>query len=197
MSWITTLGSTPLSIWNPDSSCRGMGTFVSEYIPSHPMYPSPMMYLDTTTSVVLSLAAAAPFNGTLDQNLAVAYISVFLLIYFMTAPDGQPPLAIVLNTTTFIGGASVPLGLIILGSALARMEIPGGRLPLGAVGTHSSGAVGCQQQRTTIRVHSTSHDASFLSCVPTATTQVVLTQVYSGNISVFLISQYILMFITM
>lgn len=54
-----------------------------------------------------------------------------------SAPDGQPPLAIILNITTFIGGASVPLGLITLGSALARMEIPGGRLrslPLGAVG---------------------------------------------------------------
>lgn len=52
------------------------------------------------------------------------------------APDGQPPLAIILNTATFIGGASIPLGLITLGSALARMEIPGGRfrsLPLGAV----------------------------------------------------------------
>lgn len=52
------------------------------------------------------------------------------------APDGQPPLAIILNTATFIGGASIPLGLIILGSALARMQIPGGSLrslPLGAV----------------------------------------------------------------
>lgn len=52
------------------------------------------------------------------------------------APDGQPPLAILLNTLTFIGGASVPLGLMTLGSALARLEIPNGRLrslPLGAV----------------------------------------------------------------
>jgi predicted permease len=58
------------------------------------------------------------------------------------APDGQPPLAIILNTTTFIGGASIPLGLMTLGSALARMEIPGGRLrclPLGAIGALAIG----------------------------------------------------------
>lgn len=58
------------------------------------------------------------------------------------APDGQPPLAIILNTTTFIGGASIPLGLMTLGSALARMEIPVGRLrslPLGAVGALAIG----------------------------------------------------------
>lgn len=40
------------------------------------------------------------------------------------APDGQPPLAFILDTCTFIGAASVPLGLICLGSALARMNIP-------------------------------------------------------------------------
>lgn len=58
------------------------------------------------------------------------------------APDGQPPLAIILNTTTFIGGASVPLGLMTLGSALARLEVPGRRLrslPLGAVGALAIG----------------------------------------------------------
>ncbi|KAG8221732.1 hypothetical protein J3R82DRAFT_2022 [Butyriboletus roseoflavus] len=54
-------------------------------------------------------------------------------------PDGQPPLAIILNTATFIGNASVPLGLMNLGSALARLEVPGGRLrslsfgPVGAL----------------------------------------------------------------
>ena len=39
------------------------------------------------------------------------------------APDGQPPLAFIMDTCSFIGAASVPLGLICLGSALARMNI--------------------------------------------------------------------------
>lgn len=51
------------------------------------------------------------------------------------APDGLAPLAFVLDTATFIGGASVPLGLICLGSALARLSVPKPwtRLPLGAI----------------------------------------------------------------
>jgi auxin efflux carrier family protein len=58
------------------------------------------------------------------------------------APDGQPPLVIILNTTIFLGNASVPLGLMTLGSALARLELPEGRvrsLPLGAVGALAIG----------------------------------------------------------
>lgn len=56
------------------------------------------------------------------------------------APDGQPPLAFVLDTASFVGGASIPLGLICLGSALARLELPSvrspadwARLPLAAI----------------------------------------------------------------
>ncbi|KAG2755109.1 hypothetical protein P692DRAFT_20950356 [Suillus brevipes Sb2] len=41
-----------------------------------------------------------------------------------SAPDGQPPLALFMKTAQFIGGASVPMGLIALGSALARLSIP-------------------------------------------------------------------------
>lgn len=52
------------------------------------------------------------------------------------APDGQPILAFILDTASFIGAASVPMGLICLGSALARLKIPRGqwhRLPTGAI----------------------------------------------------------------
>lgn len=40
------------------------------------------------------------------------------------APDGQPPLAFIMDTATFVGAASVPMGLICLGSALARLKVP-------------------------------------------------------------------------
>ena len=55
-----------------------------------------------------------------------------------SAPDGLPPLAFFFDTTTFIGAASVPLGLICLGSALARMNVPRNKegwrmLPIGAI----------------------------------------------------------------
>ena len=52
------------------------------------------------------------------------------------APDGQPPLAFILDTATFIGGASVPIGLVSLGSALAHLRVgPGKALPQGAIAT--------------------------------------------------------------
>ncbi|KAG9076264.1 Protein M3 [Ceratobasidium sp. UAMH 11750] len=52
-----------------------------------------------------------------------------------TAPDGLPPLHVIFDTATFIGGGSIPLGLICLGSALARLEVPKpfSRAPLNAI----------------------------------------------------------------
>ncbi|KAJ3728028.1 hypothetical protein DFJ43DRAFT_1194077 [Lentinula guzmanii] len=38
------------------------------------------------------------------------------------APDGEPPLAFILDFASFMGAASVPLGLICLGYALARLR---------------------------------------------------------------------------
>jgi predicted permease len=53
-------------------------------------------------------------------------------------PDGLPPLSVLIDTANFIGAASVPLGLICLGGALARLPVPRGReawrkLPSGAI----------------------------------------------------------------
>jgi predicted permease len=52
------------------------------------------------------------------------------------APDGLPPLAFFIDAASFIGAASVPMGLVCLGSALARLSIPRGAwrsLPSGAI----------------------------------------------------------------
>lgn len=53
-----------------------------------------------------------------------------------TAPDSLPPLSIILDTATFVGNASVPLGLFVLGAALARMKLvrPLRKLPLRSIG---------------------------------------------------------------
>jgi predicted permease len=51
-----------------------------------------------------------------------------------TAPDGQPPLAVILDTATFIGAAGVPIGLVCLGSALATLRVRSGEaFPRGAI----------------------------------------------------------------
>lgn len=50
------------------------------------------------------------------------------------APDGQPPLAFVLDTATFVGAACVPIGLICLGSALTCLRLRSGEpFPRGAI----------------------------------------------------------------
>jgi hypothetical protein len=54
------------------------------------------------------------------------------------APDGLPPLSVLLDTASFVGAGSVPLGLVCLGGALARLQVPRGaaawaRTPAGAI----------------------------------------------------------------
>lgn len=41
------------------------------------------------------------------------------------APDGNPPLSFLLQTTTYLGAVTVPMALIVLGSSFARLEVSG------------------------------------------------------------------------
>lgn len=57
-------------------------------------------------------------------------------VHMPPAPDGQPPLAFIQDIATFIGAASIPIGLICLGSSLARLNVPLNQwrtLPVGAI----------------------------------------------------------------
>ncbi|KAF8167301.1 auxin efflux carrier transmembrane protein [Crassisporium funariophilum] len=141
-------------------------------------------------------------------------------VHMPPAPDGLPPLAFIMDATNFVGAASVPLGLICLGSALARLPIPKKgewkTLPLGAIGWLAVGkmlimpvlgVLICEGFLVKVGVIPKEDKVLrfvciFFSCLPTATTQVFLTQVYSGtgsaeHLSAFLIPQYVLMFISM
>lgn len=40
-----------------------------------------------------------------------------------TAPDKQPPLEFIMDFATYVGAASVPLGLLLLGATLSRLEV--------------------------------------------------------------------------
>ncbi|KAF9443726.1 hypothetical protein P691DRAFT_678926, partial [Macrolepiota fuliginosa MF-IS2] len=139
-------------------------------------------------------------------------------VHIPPAPDGQPPLAFIQDFATFIGAASVPLGLICLGSSLARLNVPINQwrnLPIGAISWLAIakmiimpvlGVLICQGL---VRAGVLFRDDKvlificiFYSCLPSATMQVYLTQVYSGTgtaelVTAFLIPQYIIMFISM
>ena len=63
--------------------------------------------------------------------------------HMSAAPDGQPPLAFIMDIISFIGNAAIPWALICLGSSLARLHIPKRgewhKLPLGAIGSLAMG----------------------------------------------------------
>lgn len=44
-------------------------------------------------------------------------------VHIHPAPDGQPPLSFVIDLTSYIGAASVPLGLILLGATISRLQV--------------------------------------------------------------------------
>ncbi|KAG1880097.1 auxin efflux carrier [Suillus subluteus] len=130
------------------------------------------------------------------------------------APDGQPPLAFVMDTATFLGAANSPIGLVILGSALARMSVPRGRwtsLPLGAIVALAVskqlimpllGILICEEFTRIGFIDAEDKVLRFVcifvSCLPIASTQVILTQACSDanttdHLAAFLLPQLILM----
>ncbi|KAI6121158.1 auxin efflux carrier [Pisolithus sp. B1] len=165
-----------------------------------------------------SLSVVISFIISVVPTLKALFVADVPGVNMPPAPDGQPPLAFLLNTATFIGAASVPIGLMTLGSAIARLEIPSGswrKFPLASICALAAArllvmpflGVLISQGLTHIGLINAEDKVLrfvciFFSCLPTATTQVYLTQVYSGtgtagHLSAYLIPQYILMIGTM
>ncbi|KAJ7160627.1 auxin efflux carrier transmembrane protein [Mycena crocata] len=169
------------------------------------------LLIPSSLSIILSFVIA----------LAPPLKALFIAVpgtHIHPAPDGQPPLAFVMDTANFIGAASVPMGLVCLGSALARLRVPRGSwgsLPIGAILGLSTAKIllfpvlGVLICKGLINVGVISQEdkvlqfvCMFFSCLPTATTQVFVTQVASGtgsaeHLSAFLIPQYALMLVSM
>ncbi|KAJ7080620.1 auxin efflux carrier transmembrane protein [Mycena belliarum] len=188
--------------------------------------PAPSRLRKTWTgfaSLIREICAPASLSIILSFPIALipALKGLFVQVaspHIPAAPDGRPPLSFLFDTATFIGAASVPLGLVCLGSALARLEVPRGRwnqLPVGAILSMAVGrmlvmpVLGVVVARGLTHAGIISQDDKVLqfvciifSCLPTGTTQVFVTQVYSGtgsaeHLSAFLIPQYVLMFLSM
>ncbi|KAJ7708205.1 auxin efflux carrier [Mycena rosella] len=165
------------------------------------------LFLPSSFSILLSFVIA------LVPQLKALFVEVDGT-HIHPAPDGDPPLAFIIDAASFIGAASVPMGLVCLGSALARLSIPRGAwgaLPSGAILGLAIGkmlispVLGVLICKGLVNANVISREdkvlqfvCMFFSCLPTATTQVFVTQVYSGtgtaeHLSAFLIPQYILM----
>jgi auxin efflux carrier family protein len=91
-----------------------------------------------------SLSIIVSFIISLVPPLKALFVPGVPGTHIPSAPDGLPPLSFLIDTASFIGAASVPLGLICLGSALARLKLPNGqwsKLPLGAIGGLAVGKI--------------------------------------------------------
>ncbi|KAJ6566716.1 hypothetical protein B0H19DRAFT_1374166 [Mycena capillaripes] len=116
------------------------------------------------------------------------------------------PLAFVLDAANFIGAASVPMGHVCLGSALARLHVPHGSwntLPVGAILSFSIGnllvspLIGVFITKSFVVIALDDKILQFIcmffACLLTATTQVASGTWSAEHLSAFLIPQYALM----
>ncbi|BEJ12505.1 hypothetical protein CspHIS471_0209650 [Cutaneotrichosporon sp. HIS471] len=132
------------------------------------------------------------------------------------APDGNPPLFFLLDTTAYLGALTVPLGLMLLGSSFARLQFPS-RLRDAPIAATIAMAVTKMIILPVLAVFLVqafqSHTSLFpkedkvrtfcailLSGTPAAVNQLVVTQLYNpagraDTLSFFLLLQYSLMFV--
>lgn len=72
---------------------------------------------------------AAPNSASLIISLAIAMSpplkALFVQSHFniTPAPDKQPPLSFIMDIASYIGAASVPLGLLLLGATISRLQV--------------------------------------------------------------------------
>lgn len=86
-------------------------------------------------------AALTPVTLSLIVSLPIALVPALKALFVPTpgytwrAPDARAPLAALLDTAAFLGAITVPLALVLLGAAFARLRIPRpfARLPLRAM----------------------------------------------------------------
>ncbi|WVW78207.1 hypothetical protein I302_100158 [Kwoniella bestiolae CBS 10118] len=130
------------------------------------------------------------------------------------APNDEPPLSFIMDTATFLGGISIPGGLVLLGASFGRLRLPKkwSDIPFGAIvamtlfkmvilpligvffieGLRDHSTLYPREDKMRIFV------AILLSGTPSSVNQLVITQLYNPNgtadtLSTFLALQYIMM----
>ncbi|KZO97956.1 hypothetical protein CALVIDRAFT_554062 [Calocera viscosa TUFC12733] len=184
---------------------------------SMPLHVVWFMLKNSTSPVTLCIVIALPIS--LIQPLKALFVQLDpgdRYYGFALGPDGNPCLEFILNTASFIGGISVPQGLMLLGNSFARMDIPRPITKLPIFAMLGMTAIKCVilpvcgvalTQYLTYHTSLIPPDAlalrfviMFLSGTPGAVNQLVITQLYSPDgkadtLAAFLLVQYIFMFI--
>ncbi|WWC68162.1 uncharacterized protein I206_102085 [Kwoniella pini CBS 10737] len=130
------------------------------------------------------------------------------------APNDEPPLSFIMDTATFLGGVSIPGGLVLLGASFGRLKLPKkwSDIPFAAITAMTvfkmviTPLIGIFFIEG-LRDHTTLYPredkmrifvAILLSGTPSSVNQLVITQLYNPNgtadtLSTFLALQYIMM----
>ncbi|WVR04802.1 hypothetical protein IAU60_001814 [Kwoniella sp. DSM 27419] len=130
------------------------------------------------------------------------------------APNGEPPLSFITDTATFLGGISIPCGLMLLGASFGRLKVPkkwsdvpfaaiiamtvGKMIILPIIGTFMVMALRDHTSLFPRDDKMRNFVAILLSGTPSSVNQLVITQLYNPNgtaetLSMFLALQYLLM----
>lgn len=180
--------------------------------------------LSTTTRILLrflsppSVATISAFIIAAVPPLRALFVASSDSRYHWLAPDSQPPLDFFITLTEFIGDASVPCSLLILGYQLSKLEI--GKMPVwrGAIlmailklVVQPIIAVAWTQflASTSLMSGATDNVLKLVmvlpSAVPSATSLLYITQIMAPEgreenvkyISVFLVVQYMILGVTL
>ncbi|TFK94855.1 auxin efflux carrier [Polyporus arcularius HHB13444] len=168
-------------------------------------------------------AVFTPVTCTLMVALPIALINPLKALFVdissvggphFAGPDGRPPLAFLLDTAAFMGGITIPLALILLGSNFAQLKMPRplSRLPIAAMILTTAAKMVVLPVIGVFIVQAMTNTGfvdrkaitlrfvmMFLSGTPTAVNQLIVASLYAPDgqvdtLAAFLLVQYIFMF---
>ena len=70
-----------------------------------------------------SIALLSSIAICMSPPLKALFVTSTFSKHIPNAPDEQPPLSFVIDLVSYVGNASVPLGLLLLGATLARLQV--------------------------------------------------------------------------
>jgi len=78
---------------------------------------------DLATPVSISILIAIPCGIISPLKALFIPVTGWTRDRVPNAPDGNPPLAFIIETAAFIGAISIPAALILLGASFARLTV--------------------------------------------------------------------------
>ncbi|KAM0791143.1 hypothetical protein ACM66B_005629 [Microbotryomycetes sp. NB124-2] len=197
---------------------------VSTHQSSVSTHPSPFVRVASSIwSIVKSIASPPVISLLLSLVIALVPQIKTLFVYSAdttwhpVAIDGQPPLSILYSTASFLGAAQVPIGLLVLGASLAKIQVPRpvSKLPwtsilsmsfvrlclLPIIGFFFVNGLSRRGVIVSHDNHVLRFTLTYMSCMPTGTIQLAYSQLFapegrkgddnSATLSSYILAQYV------